>query len=100
MNDILYSPDNQEFLWRKKIIKYYIGDIVGSLTVLHHEELSKIVALDKNEVIKRYFPLQEDYFFWEPSVPENAITDRDIEDKHKKTHNKKWYITWRREGAA
>ena len=41
-------------VWREKIVIIHIGECFGTFTVLHHHERSKIIAIDKDGLIKRY----------------------------------------------
>ena len=53
MKDHLYSSVDKVLVWREKIINYFIVDFAETFTVLHHDERSKIIAIDQNGIIKR-----------------------------------------------
>ena len=72
-------------VWREKIVNIRIGEFIGQFTVLHHDERSMIVAIDQDEVIKRYSTSQIRPFIEQTSMLNNSIVERKIEDRHYKT---------------
>ena len=68
-------------------MKTQIGNFIGQFTFLHHDERSKTVSIDKDEVIKRNSTSQIRPFLEQPSMLDDSITDRKIEDRHIKTDN-------------
>ena len=63
-----------------------IGEFIGSFTVLHHDERSKIAAIDQDGTIKRYSSSQIRPFVAQPSELDDAKADRKIEDCHTKAN--------------
>ena len=82
MQSYTYSPGDKVLVWREKIVNNRIGELIGPFTVLHHEERSKIVAIDQGGVIKRYSTSQTRPFLEQPSMLDDSITERKIEDRH------------------
>ena len=72
---------------RQKIINNSVGEFIEQFTVLHHDERYKIVAIDQDEVIKRYYPSQIWPFLEQPSALDDSIMERMIEDRHEKMNN-------------
>ena len=64
-----------------------IGDFIGSFTVLHHDDRSKIVIIDQDGIIKRYYTSQIRPFLEQPSMLIDSITERKVEDRYVKTDN-------------
>ena len=62
------------------------GEINGPFIILHHDERSKIVAIDQDSVIKRYLTSQIRPFLIKTSMFDDSIIDRKIEDRHDKTY--------------
>ena len=65
-----------------KIVNSRIVEFIGPYTVPHHDERSKIVGTDHDGVIKRYSTSQAQSFEAQPSVLYDAITEREIGDRH------------------
>ena len=61
-----------------------IGEFIGQFTVLKHDERSKIVTTDQDRVIKRHSASQIRLFLEQPSILDDSITERKIEDRHDK----------------
>ena len=57
-------------------------EFIGPFTVPHHDERSKIIGIDHDGVIKQYSTSQIRPFIAQPSVLDDAITERDIGDRH------------------
>ena len=85
----MYTPGDHVFVRRENIVKNHIGEIIGPFTVLHHDERSKIVAIDQAGMIKRYSSSQIRPFVEEQSALGDTIRDRDIEDRYQKTNKKR-----------
>ena len=62
-----------------------IGEFIGPFTVLHHDERSRIVFIDQDGVIKRYSASQIRPFLEQPSMLDDFITERKIENRQDKT---------------
>ena len=75
-------------VWREKIVNNCIGHFIGPFTVLHHDERSNAAAVDQDGVIKRYTTSQTRPFLEQPSMLDDSITERKIEDRHDKTTKK------------
>ena len=73
-------------VWRERIVNNRIREFIGPFTVLHHDERSKIVAIDQDGVIKRFSTSQIRLFLEKPSMLDDSITERKIEDRHDKTY--------------
>ena len=78
VQDYIYSPGDQILVWRVKIVNGRIAEFTGPSTSHHHDERSKIVAIDQASVIKRCSSSQIRPFVEQLSVPDDAIKDRDI----------------------
>ena len=63
-----------------------IGEFIGPFTVLHHDERSKIVAIDYDGAIKRYSTSHTRPFLEQYSMLDDFIAERMIEDRHDKTY--------------
>ena len=87
MHDYACSPGYKVLLWREKIMNNRIGEFIALFTVRNCYERSKIVAIDQDGVIKRYSTSQIRPFLEQPSMPDNSITERKIEEHHAKTDN-------------
>ena len=57
-----------------------IGEFIRAFAVLNHDERSKIIAIDPDGVIKRYPNLQIRPFLEQPSMVDDSIAERKIED--------------------
>ena len=64
-----------------------IGEFVGPFAILNHDERSKIVFIDQDGEIKRYLTSQVRLFLDKPSMIDDSIAKRKIEDGHVKTDN-------------
>ena len=71
-------------VWFEKIVNSRIGEVIGSFTVLHHDECSKIVFIDQNGAIKRYSTSKIRPFLKQQSMIDESITERKTEDRHEK----------------
>ena len=87
MQSYTYSPTHKVLVCREKIVNNRIGEFIGTFTVLHYDERSKIVAIDQNGVIKRHSTLQIRPFLEQLSMLGDSITERKIEDCDVKTDN-------------
>ena len=85
MKDHIYSPSYKVLVWREKIVNNRIGEFIGPFAFLHYDERSRIVAVHQGGAIKRYSSSQIIPFVKQQTVLDDAITDRDIEDRHNKT---------------
>ena len=72
-------------VWREKKVNSYIGHFIGPFIVLHHDERSKVAAIDQDGAIKRHSTSQTRPFLEQPSMLDDSITEREIEDQHDKT---------------
>ena len=61
------------------------GKFIGTLTITHHDEHSKIIAIDQYGAIKRYSTSQIRPFLGQSSMLDESISARKIEDRHEKT---------------
>ena len=66
-----------------------MGEFVGRLTELHHDERAQNVAIEHNNVIKRYYSSQIRKFVAQPLVLNDPIADRSMEENHKEAHHHK-----------
>ena len=80
--DHTYSPGNKVLVWLEKIVNCRIYKFIGSYMVLHHDERSNTISIDQNGVVKRYSPLQIRHFLEQPSILDNSVADREVEDWH------------------
>ena len=80
------SPGDKELVWREKTVNSRMGEFIAPFTVLHQDKRSKIVAIDQDRVIKRYSTSQIRPFLEQPSVLDDYIKERKIEDTHNKTN--------------
>ena len=72
---------------RENIVNNCIIEFIGSFTVLHHHDRSRIVALGQDGVSKRYTTSQIRTYLEQPPVLEDSITERKIEGRLVKTEN-------------
>ena len=69
---------------REEKVNNSIREFIGPFTVLHHDERSKIVAIDQDGVIKRYSTSKIGPFLEQPSILDDSITERKIEERLEK----------------
>ena len=65
-------------------MKSCIHEFIEPLTVLNHDERFKIAAIDQHRAIKGYFTSQIRPFLDQPSMLDEFITQRKIEDQRDK----------------
>ena len=87
MQSYIYSPGDKVLVMRENILNIRIGEFIGLFTVLYHDGRSKIVSIDQDRVTKRYYTSQIRLFLEKPSILDDHITERRIEDRHVKTGN-------------
>ena len=85
MKNYTYSPGDEVLVWHENIMNNRIEEFIGSITVLHHDERSKIVTIDQDGVIKRYSKSQIRLFLEQPLMLDDSITESKIQDRHDKT---------------
>ena len=86
MQNYTHSPGDKVFVWRKKIVNSGIGELIGPFTATHHYERFKIVAIDQDGVIKRYYTSHIRPFLEQPSMLDDSIPERKIEDRHEEVN--------------
>ena len=64
----------------------HIGEFIAPFTVFDHYERSKIVDIDQNGIMKRYSISQIRPFLKQPSMFDDSITKRKINDRHDETN--------------
>ena len=87
MKSYTHSSGDKELVRRERTVNNRMGEFVGPITVLHHDERSKIVAMDQDGITKRHSSSQIRPFLEQHSVLNGFITERKIEDCHMKTDN-------------
>ena len=71
---------------REKTVNNCIGEFIGPFPVMHHYKRSKTVTIDQDGVIKRYSRSQIRPFLEQPSMLDDSIAQRKIEDWHDKMY--------------
>ena len=85
MQSYTYSLADKVLVRCKKMMNNRIGKFIVPFTALHHDECSKIVAIDQNGAIKRYCTSKIRSFLNQHSMLYDSVTERKIEDRHVKT---------------
>ena len=89
MKSYIYSHCGKILSYRDKIVNIRIGEFISLFTIVHHEERSKIIAIYHDGVIKRYFSEQIKPFLKQPSMLDEFIAKRKIEDRYDAPDQKK-----------
>ena len=84
MQSYTCSLDDYVLVWSEKIVNSRIGELLGTLNVLQHDERSKTFPIDQDRVIKRYSASQIRPLLEQPSMLDDSITERKIEGRHNK----------------
>ena len=87
MRSYTYSPGDKVLVWRERIINIQIREVIGPLIIIDNCKRSRIVSIDQDGVIKQYSTLQIRLFLENPSMLDDSITERKIEERHAKTDN-------------
>ena len=86
MQDYTYSSGDNVLVWREKIVNNRIGEFIGPLIFLHDDERSWIVLIYQDGAIKRYSASNIWPFLEQPSMLDDSIIEREIENRHDKTY--------------